>query len=162
MRGGAVGTAARELHGYYCSLEVTYLEGSIEKAIAIDEAVPGALTTSMVDDCFYLLLKCSRRAGARQSAQCLCAVLSHVNELLCTDVKRAVQQRLDAAHRAAAHAAVVRRTAELEAGPATSCGIAVVVGGAALRYSTLASIAQICCNASVFIHPPTTPHPYRD
>lgn len=94
MRGGAVGTAARELHGYYCSLEVTYLEGSIEKAIAIDEAVPGALTTSMVDDCFYLLLKCSRRAGASQSAQCLCAVLSHVNELLCTDVKRAVQQRL--------------------------------------------------------------------
>ena len=91
MRGGAVGTAARELHGYYCSLEVTYLEGSIEKAIAIDEAVPGALTTSMVDDCFYLLLKCSRRAGASQSAQCLCAVLSHVNELLCTDVKRAVQ-----------------------------------------------------------------------
>jgi hypothetical protein len=73
------------------SQEEYYLEENVEKAIAIDEWSEDALTTSMVDDVFFILQKCGRRALATGSLQCLCAVLGQVNNLLSNSLRAALE-----------------------------------------------------------------------
>ena len=46
------------------SQEEFYMEQNVEKAIEIDEWSADTLTTSMVDDAFFVLQKCGRRALA--------------------------------------------------------------------------------------------------
>jgi len=94
LRSKSLNTALGELQGFYCLLERCYLERSIAKAAAMDKLPAEGLTSSLVDDAFYLLLKCARRAAASRSPQCLCNVLSNINQILVSDVKAAVQRRL--------------------------------------------------------------------
>ncbi len=94
LRSKPLNTALGELQGFYCLLERCYLERSIAKAAAMDKLPPESLTSSLVDDAFYLLLKCARRAAGSRSPQCLCNVLSNINQILVSDVKAAVQRRL--------------------------------------------------------------------
>ena len=94
LRSKPLNTALGELQGFYCLLERCYLERSIAKAAAMDKLTTEGLTSSLVDDAFYLLLKCARRAAASRSPQCLCNVLSNINQILVSDVKAAVQRRL--------------------------------------------------------------------
>ena len=94
LRSKSLNTALGELQGFYCLLERCYLERSIAKAAAMDKLPTEGLTSSLVDDAFYLLLKCARRAAASRSPQCLCNVLSNINQILVSDVKAAVQRRL--------------------------------------------------------------------
>jgi hypothetical protein len=44
--------------------------------------VPDALTSSMVDDVFYILKKCGSRALATGSVQCVAALLGELNDAL--------------------------------------------------------------------------------
>ncbi len=60
------------------------------KAIRINEWAGGALTTSMVDDVFFILQKVGRRALATSSAQCACAVLGQLNTLLASNLRAAL------------------------------------------------------------------------
>ena len=94
LRSKSLNTALGELQGFYCLLERCYLERSIAKAAAMDKLPTEGLTSSLVDDAFYLLLKCARRAAVSRSPQCLCNVLSNINQILVSDVKAAVQRRL--------------------------------------------------------------------
>lgn len=73
--------------------EEFYLEENVEKAIAIDEWSGDALTTSMVDDVFFILQKCGGRAAAAGSAQCLCAVLGQLNTLLRDSLRAALEYK---------------------------------------------------------------------
>src|SRR5579875_1306182 len=73
--------------------EEYYLEENVEKAIAIDEWSDDALTTSMVDDVFFILQKCGRRALATGSLQCLCAVLGQLNNLLSNSLRAALEYK---------------------------------------------------------------------
>lgn len=60
-------------------------------AIDIDEHTPGAPLTSMVDDAFFILQKCGRRALATGNVQCACAVVGAANAALGGDVARALE-----------------------------------------------------------------------
>lgn len=59
---GAFSRAVQELLGYYMTLEEYFMSENVSKAVRIDEFVEDALTTSMVDDVFYILQNCARRA----------------------------------------------------------------------------------------------------
>ena len=59
---GAFSRAVQELLGYYMTLEEYFMSENVSKAVRIDEFVEDALTTSMVDDVFYILQHCARRA----------------------------------------------------------------------------------------------------
>ena len=73
----------RELNAYYTSLEDAYMARTIAMAVEMDECVEGSMTSSLVEDAFFLLQKCSRRGMATGNVQCVCSVLSNVNNHLC-------------------------------------------------------------------------------
>lgn len=73
--------------------EEFYLEENVEKAIAIDEWIADALTTSMVDDVFFILQKCGGRALAIGSLQPLCAILGQLNNLLRDSLRSALEYK---------------------------------------------------------------------
>lgn len=111
-RSGAFARACGELEGHYVALEEYWMGENVGLAVRIAELPPGSLTTSLVDDAFYILLKCGRRAATTRSVQCACAVLNHVAARLAGEVRqqlaakaRGAPQRLVAAAAAAASAA---------------------------------------------------------
>ena len=86
--------------GHHADLqEEFYLEENVEKAITIDEWSPDALTTSMVDDVFFVLQKCGGRALAIGSLQCLCAILGQLNNLLRDSLRAALEYKWKVSHR---------------------------------------------------------------
>lgn len=73
--------------------EEFYLEENVAKAISIDEFSGDSLTTSLVDDVFFILQKVGRRSLATASVQCICAVLTQLNSLLASDLRLALDSR---------------------------------------------------------------------
>jgi len=94
LRSGAFGRALLELVALYIRLEEFFMVENVQKAIRIDEHAAGQLTSSLVDDVFYILLKCGRRSGAAGSVQCTCAVFNHVSSLLQGEVREALSAQL--------------------------------------------------------------------
>lgn len=93
FKSGQFNRAVHEMVGHYIGLEEFYLIENVSKAIRIDEQVSGALTSSMVDDVFYILMSSGRRAGATGSLQCVCAVINHINNLLSNEFDHALQAK---------------------------------------------------------------------
>lgn len=87
VRGGAFSVAVKELISYYIALEEYYMEETVGTAIRISEAAEGSLTTSMVDDVFYILKKCGRRAIASGNLQCVLATLNFTANILTNKYK---------------------------------------------------------------------------
>lgn len=52
--------------------------------------VSGNLTSSMVDDVFFILKKCGSRSLATHSIHCVCAILGQLNDLLANKFKAAL------------------------------------------------------------------------
>ena len=73
--------------------EEFYLEQNVAKAIRIDEFSGDALTTSLVDDVFFILQKVGQRSLTTASVQCVCAVLTQLNSLLAADLRLALDSR---------------------------------------------------------------------
>jgi hypothetical protein len=98
LRGGGFHTTVRELGSYYLSLEEYFMEESISKAIRIDE-VPedGSLTSSMVDDVFFVLMKAGRRAMGTGKAPSAVAILNQLNGVLATIYRAAIAGGLQGA-----------------------------------------------------------------
>ena len=94
-RGGQFNVAVRELINYYVAMEEYYMEENVNKAIAIREHGGGALTTSMVDDVFFILQKCGRRALATANVACVCAILGQLNNLLSSTYYPQLRAKLD-------------------------------------------------------------------
>ena len=69
------------------------MEQSVDKAISIDEWTGEALSSSMVDDVFYILRMCSYRALDTANLQALTAVLGQLNTLLASNLAQALDQR---------------------------------------------------------------------
>lgn len=57
------------------------------QAVAMDTYEKSQLTSSMVDDCFYIVKKCISRALSSSSIDCLCAMINHANSLLESDFR---------------------------------------------------------------------------
>ncbi len=94
VRGGPFGSSMREVLSYYISLEEVYVEESVIKAIEIDQTVPGSLTSSMVDDSFYVLLSAGKRALSTGRAPSAVAVLNQINTVLGTVYKSSLMRKL--------------------------------------------------------------------
>ena len=53
----------------------------------MDTCEKGQLTSSMVDDCFYIVKKCISRALSSSNIDCLCAMINHANIALESDFR---------------------------------------------------------------------------
>jgi hypothetical protein len=85
-----------EVMGFYIRLEEFYMYENVALAIRINEQ-GDSLTGSMVDDIFYILQKCARRAGETGSIQAVCASLNHINNILSSEVHGAIRDGLQCA-----------------------------------------------------------------
>jgi len=105
LSSGSLHCMLRELNAYYASLEELYMESTVAMAVAMNASVGGSVTSSVVDDVFYILKKSGRRAVATGNAQCLCAVLSNINNVLCNQYMQELNRFSQSAASAAAAAA---------------------------------------------------------
>ncbi|XP_047220119.1 conserved oligomeric Golgi complex subunit 4 [Girardinichthys multiradiatus] len=87
-------TMIQELIGYYIPMEEYYMRESVNKAVTMDTYEKGQLTSSMVDDCFYIVKKCISRALSSSSIDCLCAMINHANSLLESDFREVLYNKL--------------------------------------------------------------------
>ncbi|KAH9293511.1 hypothetical protein KI387_037050 [Taxus chinensis] len=93
FRSGAFSRSVKELTGFYIILEEFFMVENVRKAIKIDEFIPDGLTTSMVDDVFYVLQSCCRRATSTSSVQSVLAVLNGAINLLNNEFTEALQRK---------------------------------------------------------------------
>ncbi|XP_057718932.1 conserved oligomeric Golgi complex subunit 4 [Arachis stenosperma] len=93
FRSGSFSKVAQDLTGFYVILEGFFMVENVRKAIRIDEHVPDSLTTSMVDDVFYVLQSCLRRAISTANISSVVAVLSGASSLLSNEYQEALQQK---------------------------------------------------------------------
>ncbi|KAJ8748462.1 hypothetical protein K2173_003358 [Erythroxylum novogranatense] len=94
FRSGNFSKVAQDITGFYVILEGFFMVENVRKAIRIDEHVPDSLTTSMVDDVFYLLQSCLRRAISTSNISSVIAVLSGASSLLSNEYQEALQQKM--------------------------------------------------------------------
>lgn len=92
FRSGSFSKVAQDITGFYVILERFFMVENVRKAIRIDEHVPDSLTTSMVDDVFYVLQSCLRRAISTSNISSVIAVLSGASSLLSNEFPEALQQ----------------------------------------------------------------------
>jgi hypothetical protein len=73
--------------------EEFYIEQSVEKGIEIDAWKANSLASSMVDDIFFILQKCSQRGLATANLQCVGAIMGQINTALSTSLRAALDSR---------------------------------------------------------------------
>lgn len=78
-------TRMQELLGNYVLMEQYYMTNSVQKAISMDIVEDGALTSSLLDDVFFIVRKCIRRSISSSSIDCICAMLNNGVTLLETE-----------------------------------------------------------------------------
>ncbi|KAL9266331.1 Conserved oligomeric Golgi complex subunit 4-like protein [Drosera capensis] len=93
FRSGSLSKVVQDITGFYVILEEFFMVENVRKAIRIDEYAPDSLTTSMVDDVFYLLQSCSQRAISTSNINSMLAVLSGASNLLSNEYLEALQQK---------------------------------------------------------------------
>ncbi|MBA0738389.1 hypothetical protein Gogos_011753 [Gossypium gossypioides] len=94
FRTGSFSKVAQDITGFYVILEGFFMVENVRKAIGIDELVPDSLTTSMVDDVFYVLQSCLRRAISTSNISSVVAVLSGASSLLNNEYYEALQLKV--------------------------------------------------------------------
>ncbi|XP_051128990.1 conserved oligomeric Golgi complex subunit 4 [Andrographis paniculata] len=94
FRSGNFSKVSQDITGYYVILEGYFMVENVRKAIQIDEHVLDSLTTSMVDDVFYVLQSCCRRAISTSNINSVIAVLSNAVSLLGGEYSEALQQKM--------------------------------------------------------------------
>ncbi|XVF86226.1 hypothetical protein PTKIN_Ptkin18bG0023300 [Pterospermum kingtungense] len=94
FRTGSFSKVVQDVTGFYVILEGFFMVENVRKAIGIDEHVPDSLTTSMVDDVFYVLQSCLRRAISTSNISSVVAVLSGASSLLNNEYYEALQQKI--------------------------------------------------------------------
>ncbi|XP_021747647.1 conserved oligomeric Golgi complex subunit 4-like [Chenopodium quinoa] len=94
FRNGKFSTGLHEVTEYYVVLEEFFMVENVKKAIKIDEHVSDSLTTSMVDDVFYVLQSCCRRAISTSKSESVVSVLNGAANLLSNEYLEALQQKM--------------------------------------------------------------------
>ncbi|KAL2917072.1 Golgi transport complex subunit 4 [Polyrhizophydium stewartii] len=85
------------LIGYFVTIEDYFIRRSIEKALKIDTHDPANLTSSCVDDVFFILKTSMRRGISTSDADCLCALINSISRLLEVDFMGVLQKKLSLA-----------------------------------------------------------------
>ncbi|XP_054165051.1 conserved oligomeric Golgi complex subunit 4-like [Oppia nitens] len=84
-----------ELNGIYVLIEEYFIRESTLKAIQLDcVETSGALTSSMLDDVFFIIKKCIKRALSGGSVDVVCAVINHSVSILETSFCDSMNERL--------------------------------------------------------------------
>ncbi|GKD76760.1 conserved oligomeric Golgi complex subunit 4 [Tanacetum coccineum] len=91
---GNFSKVAQDITSYYVILEGFFMVENVRKAIKIDEHVMDSLTTSMVDDGFYVLQRCCRRSISTSNIHSVIAALSSAVSLLGGEYNDALQQKM--------------------------------------------------------------------
>ncbi|KAG8289853.1 Golgi transport complex subunit 4 [Homalodisca vitripennis] len=84
----------QELLSIYLQLERFYMFQSVNKAVAMDSVEAGSNVSSMVDDIFFIVRKCIRRAASTGNLDGVCAVINNACAALETEVCPALKQQL--------------------------------------------------------------------
>ncbi|XP_015126863.1 conserved oligomeric Golgi complex subunit 4 isoform X2 [Diachasma alloeum] len=84
----------QEILGAYLALERYFLEESVNKALGMDILEQDQQTSSMVDDVFYIVKKCIRRAIFSWSIDGICAVVNMSCGILEGDYTNRLKNRL--------------------------------------------------------------------
>jgi len=82
LRSCGLEKAVEELTTRYVSMEAYFMQANVVKATSIDEAPPpgsNIRTSTAVDDVFFVLQKCIRRAVSYANLGTLCAIVNYVN-----------------------------------------------------------------------------------
>ncbi|KAJ0113210.1 hypothetical protein Patl1_00691 [Pistacia atlantica] len=93
FRSGSFNKVLQDITGFYVIFEGFFMVENVRKAIRIDEPASDSLTTSMVDDTFYVIQSCLRRAISTSNISSLIAVLSGATSLLSNEYHEALQQK---------------------------------------------------------------------
>lgn len=88
----------QEMLGTYLLLERYFMEESVIKAIALEYHEPGQLTSSMVDDVFFIVRKCIRRSINTQSMNGIYAVINNGATCLEQEFLKALKAPLKAGY----------------------------------------------------------------
>lgn len=94
FRSGNFSKVVQDITSYYVILEGFFMVENVRKAIKIDEHVMDSLTTSMVDDVFYVLQSCCRRSISTSNIHSVIAALSSAVSLLGGEYNDALQQKM--------------------------------------------------------------------
>ncbi|KAL3652638.1 Golgi transport complex subunit 4 [Castilleja foliolosa] len=94
FRDGNFRKASQETTGYYVILEGFFMVENVRKAIKFPEHVLDSLTTSMVDDVFYVMRSCCRRAISTSNISSVIAVVSSAVSLLGGEYSEALQKKM--------------------------------------------------------------------
>ncbi|KAI9101042.1 COG4 transport protein-domain-containing protein [Phlyctochytrium arcticum] len=84
----------QELMGDYVSLEEYFIRRNIEKAMSIDSHEQGELISSCVEDVFFVLKTCTRRALATSDSDGTCAIINGIGRILELDFISIFQKQL--------------------------------------------------------------------
>ncbi|KAF5919509.1 hypothetical protein HPG69_000108 [Diceros bicornis minor] len=84
----------QELIGLYITMEEYFMRETVNKAVALDTYEKGQLTSSMVDDVFYIVKKCIGRALSSSSIDCLCAMINLATTELESDFRDVLCNKL--------------------------------------------------------------------
>ncbi|XP_065754722.1 conserved oligomeric Golgi complex subunit 4 isoform X2 [Phocoena phocoena] len=84
----------QELIGLYITMEEYFMRETVNKAVALDTYEKGQLTSSMVDDVFYIVKKCVGRALSSSSIDCLCAMINLATTELESDFRDVLCNKL--------------------------------------------------------------------
>ncbi|XP_037085563.1 conserved oligomeric Golgi complex subunit 4-like [Pollicipes pollicipes] len=94
IKGSELSRCMQELVGHYISLESYYLTECISKAVKLDTIEEGSLTSSMIDDVFFIIKKCIRRALSGGSVDGTCAMINIASTLLETEFSAVLERYL--------------------------------------------------------------------
>ena len=83
-----------ELVGFYLRLETVFLNRSFHVAVQMNVVEEGSMTSSMVDDVFYVLKKCLRRTMSTTNSDAICAMINISNGLLENDYCKVLMEKL--------------------------------------------------------------------
>ncbi|KAI1702092.1 COG4 transport protein domain-containing protein [Ditylenchus destructor] len=72
----------QEILGKYVLMEQYYMIESVKKAIEMDDVEEGSLTSTLLDDVFFIVRKSIRRSISSASVDCVCAMLNNGVTLL--------------------------------------------------------------------------------
>ncbi|KAJ3169511.1 Golgi transport complex subunit 4 [Geranomyces variabilis] len=81
----------------YVSMEEYFVRRSVEKAMSLDSHTPEDVTSSCVEDVFYILKTCTRRALSTSDANAISAIINGIGHILELDYVNVIQKRLGAA-----------------------------------------------------------------
>jgi len=85
---------AQDSLGDYILLEHFFMAENIAKAIELDTMEADQRTTSMLDDVFFIVKKCVKRAVSCGSVDGICAVINHAANLLEADFCQVFQNQI--------------------------------------------------------------------